>query len=426
MEHHEVARIGDGTISGAHPLSSLEASYHCRPDKVLTTGFAELPMSNSSCRGQVNRSPPSNKAAPRAIVVAAMPRRPIDDDAALNLAERVRADFGGALVTTLGYIGHRLGLFQAMVESGPLTSPELSGRAGLNERYVREWLSAMVAAQYIDYEPQTETFGLSPEQESVLADARSPFDMVGTFLYAQACIRQLPALIEAFKYGGGVPFSDFGPEVIEGIERMFQVGYETSVASQWIPAVSDIHARLTSGGEVAEVGCGAGQCLIPVASVFPNSRFVGYDVDRPSIERARRKAAAADLGQRVSFEVRAAEDLPSGQFDLMMAFNCIHDMVDPRRALAGVRGALKPKGAFLWSEAAASDRIEENITPMGRVLYAASLMHCMTVSLAHGGEGLGTVVGEEMARTLAQGAGFSTFEVLPVQHPFHRVFLLRP
>lgn len=344
----------------------------------------------------------------------------------MRLVEKTQADFAGALLSALGYVGDRLGLFRAMAEAGPVTASELAVCAGLNERYVREWTAAMTAAEYIDYDPLTACFSLSPEQASVLADPRSPFNMTGTFLYAQACVRQLPALMDAFRHGGGVPFADFGPEIVEAIERMFQAGYEAAVASQWIPALPDVHARLQSGGEAAEVGCGAGQCLIPVALAFPRSRFVGYDVDRPSVDRARQKAVEEGVEARVSFEIVAAEEMPSGRFDLVMAFNCIHDMVNPRGALAGIRQALNPGGAFLWAEADASDRLEENITPRGQALYAASLMHCMTVSLAHGGAGLGTVVGEETARALATEAAFSMFEVLPVHHPYHRLFLLRP
>ena len=198
------------------------------------------------------------------------------------------------------------------------------------------------------------------------------------------------------------------------------------VAQQWIPAVPDIHERLLAGGEAAEVGCGAGQCIIPVAMAYPSSRFFGYDLDQASIDRARRKAAQAGVAGRVTFERIAAEQLSLvDRFDLVMAFNCIHDMAHPRRVLAAIRQIVKPDGAALWSEAHAGDRLEENLTPQGRTMYASSTMHCMTVSLAQGGEGLGSVIGADQARVMALEASFTRFAKLPVKNPVHQIFLLR-
>ncbi len=350
-----------------------------------------------------------------------------DREKAGALARQVGVDFGAALTVALAYIGDRLGIFKALAQGMRLTTTQLSERTALNERYLREWASTMAAAGYIEYDPRNETFSMSREQVQVLVEDRNVVSMVGTFQYAVACYRQLPKLTEAFKHGGGVPFADFAPEIVEAIERMFQGGYETWVAQQWIPALPDIDERLRAGGDAADVGCGAGQCLIPVALAYPKSRFVGYDVDTTSITRAREKAAGAGASDHVTFQQVAAEALPAdGRFDLVMAFNCIHDMANPRGALAGIRRALKPSGALMWSEADASDRLEDNLNPRGRSFYAASTMHCMTVSLAQGGEGLGVVVGERRARKMANEAGFSKFERLPIENPFHQIFVARP
>jgi ubiquinone/menaquinone biosynthesis C-methylase UbiE len=190
--------------------------------------------------------------------------------------------------------------------------------------------------------------------------------------------------------------------------------------------VPDIHERLLAGGEAAEVGCGAGQCLIPVAAAFPGSRFFGYDVDHTSVERARNKAASAGLTGRVAFAQVAAEEVPlRDRFDLVMAFNCIHDMAHPRAALKAIQRMLKPDGAFLWSEAEVGQQLEDNLTPVGRTLYGASTMHCMTVSLAQGGEGLGSAISEELAKGLAAEAGFASLERLSIRNPFHQIFLGR-
>jgi SAM-dependent methyltransferase len=260
----------------------------------------------------------------------------------------------------------------------------------------------------------------------VLTNEDTTYFTAGAFQYAVACYQQIPKLMESFRGGGGVPFSDFGPDIVEAIERLFHVGYEMWVAREWIPAVPDIHERLLAGGEAAEVGCGAGQCLIPVAAAFPNSRFFGYDVDPTSVERARNKAAAAGLTGRIAFEQIAAERVSLVErFDLVMAFNCIHDMAHPRAALKGIQHMLKPQGAFLWSEADVGARLEDNLGPVGRTLYGASTMHCMTVSLAQGGEGLGSAISADLARNLAAEAGFASLERLPIKNPFHQIFLGR-
>src|SRR5215472_4145850 len=349
-----------------------------------------------------------------------------DRKKAAALARQVGVDFGAALTAALAYIGDRLGIFKAMAGGSAFTTRQLAERTGLNERYLREWTATMAAAGYIDYSPGDATFRMSPEQAAVLTNEDSTYFTAGAFQYAVVCYRQIPKLMEAFKNGGGVPFSDFGLDIVEAIERLFHVGYETWVAREWIPAVPDINERLLAGGEAAEVGCGAGQCLIPVAAAFPNSRFVGYDVDRTSVERARNKAASAGLAGRIAFEQVAAEHVAlAGHFDLVMAFNCIHDMAHPRAALRSIQRMLKPGGVFLWSEAEVGERLEDNLNPVGRTLFGASTMHCMTVSLAQGGEGLGSAISEGLARNLAAEAGFASLERLPIKNPFHQIFLGR-
>jgi len=349
-----------------------------------------------------------------------------DRTRAAAMARQVGVDFGASLTVALAYIGDRLGVFKLMADGEPMTSRQIAERTGLNERYIHEWASTMAAAGYVEFRPVDATFRMNREQAMVLTREDNTFFTGGAFQYAVACYRQIDKLTDAFRNGGGVPFTDFGPEIVEAIERLFHAGYEAWVAQEWIPAVPGLKAKLDVGAEAAEVGCGAGQCIVPVAAAYANSHFTGYDVDATSIARARAKAASAGLSNRLVFEQVAAEKIPSAdRFDLVMAFNCIHDMAHPRAALAGIRRALKPGGVFLWSEADASDRLEENLTPVGRTTYGASTMHCMTVSLAHGGEGLGSVIGEKLARELAREAGFSDFQRLPVKNPYHQIFAIR-
>jgi 2-polyprenyl-3-methyl-5-hydroxy-6-metoxy-1,4-benzoquinol methylase len=348
-----------------------------------------------------------------------------DREKTTALARQVGIDFGAALTVALAYIGDHLGIFHSMASGEPFTSQQLAERTGLNERYLREWASTMAAAGYLEYQAGDKTFRMNPEQSLVLTDQHSVFFSAGSFQYAVGCYAQISRLMNAFKEGGGVPFADFGKDIVEGIERLFQPGYEAWVAREWIPAVPELHQQLLGGADVAEVGCGAGQCIVPLALAYPRSRFVGCDIDPSSIERAKNKASNAGVEGRVSFELVAAEALPVNRFDLTMAFNCIHDMAHPKDALRGIRKALKPGGFMLWSEADASDQLEENIGVRGRTLYGASTMHCMTVSLASGGEGLGVVVGENRMREMARGAGFSTVARLPVKNPYHQILVLR-
>ncbi len=366
--------------------------------------------------------------AARAIRLKLMSMAPPDFDKsrAAALSRQVGTDFGAALTVALAYIGERVGLWRAMADGCSRTSAHIAEKTGLNERYVREWLATMAAAGYVEYGPADATFRMSREQTMVLAADNNTFYTAGAFQYAVACYRQIDRLTQAFRSGGGVTFADFGPEISEAIERLFRAGYEAWVAREWIPAAPGLKARLESGADVAEVGCGGGQCIVAVAAAFPNSRFTGYDLDATSIGRARARAAALNFGDRLAFEQTAAENIDGAdRFDLVMAFNCIHDMANPRGVLANIRRVLKPSGVLMWSEADVADRLEENLTPAGRSMFGASTMHCMTVSLAQCGEGLGVVIGEKLARALALEAGFSGFERMPVKNPFHQIYLAR-
>jgi 2-polyprenyl-3-methyl-5-hydroxy-6-metoxy-1,4-benzoquinol methylase len=232
-------------------------------------------------------------------------------------------------------------------------------------------------------------------------------------------------LMEAFKRGGGVSYTELGPDVMEGTERLFRPGYVNFLISEWLPAVPGLVDKLKAGIEVADVGCGAGQALIQMAKAYPNSRFTGIDNDAASIEKAKKNAAAEGVADRVSFTQLSADQVPSSpQYDLICTFDCIHDMVNPRGALKAIHSALKNDGVYLWTEPNCSEKVEDNINPIGRLFSTISPLHCMTVSLAYGGEGLGTIIGEGGARALAKQAGFSRFDKLPINNPFNQFFAL--
>jgi 2-polyprenyl-3-methyl-5-hydroxy-6-metoxy-1,4-benzoquinol methylase len=342
-----------------------------------------------------------------------------------EMAFRVVGDMGGAFVMALGYIGDRLGLFKAMAGSGQMSSQELAAKTGLNERYVREWLRAMVAAEYLDFEPSTGKYVMSEEQAFVLANEDSPMFVGGGFHFTTPSLWNVPKIMEAFRKGGGISYSEIGDEIPVAIERFFGPGYRNFLAKEWLAAVPGLTARLERGAEIGDVGCGCGQSSVAMAKAFPKSRVLGIDYHAPSIERAK-KLASANQVTNVVFVQAPAERIPrERKYDLVCSFDCIHDMVNPRATLKAIREVLAPDGVYVWSEPNASANAHENRNPVARAFHAISPLHCMTVSLAHGGEGLGTVIGEQGARALATEAGFKHFEKLPIQNPFNQFFALR-
>ena len=341
-----------------------------------------------------------------------------------ELAFRVVGDMGGAFAMALGYIGDRLGLFKAMAGAGPVTSVELAEKTALNERYVREWLRAMVACEYIDYDASSERYVMTAEQAFVLANEDSPMFVGGAFHFTTPSIQNTPRVLDAFRKGGGISYSEIGDEIPWAIERFFRPGYVNFLVKDWLAAIPGLTQKLEKGATVGDVGCGRGQSTVTIAKAFPNSRVVGIDYHVPSIERAR-KLAAEQGAANVEFVAAAADKIPSDRkYDLICSFDCIHDMVDPMGTLKAIHQALALDGVYLWSEPNASDKAHENRNPVGKTFHCISPLHCMTVSLAHNGAGLGTVIGEAGARNLAKEAGFSSFEKLPIQNPFNQFFAL--
>lgn len=342
-----------------------------------------------------------------------------------EMAFRAVGDMGGAFVMALGYVGDRLGLFKAMAGAGPLTSVELAAHTKLNERYVREWLRAMVAAEYIDYDLSSEKYVMTDEQAFVLANEDSPMFVGGGFHFTVPSIWNVPKIVEAFRKGGGISYADIGEEIPVAIERFFGPGYRNFLAKEWLAAVPGLTAKLEKGASIADIGCGGGQSTVVMAKAFPKSKVLGIDYHGPSIGRARKLAAASGL-TNVDFVQAPAEQVPRDRkYDLVCSFDCIHDMVNPRATVKAIRDVLAPGGVYIWSEPNASANAHENRNPVGRVFHAISPLHCMTVSLAHNGAGLGTVIGEQGARALAKEAGFTQFERLPIQNPFNQFFALR-
>ena len=345
-------------------------------------------------------------------------------DQAEKLAFKVVEDMGGTFVMALGYIGRHLGLFDALASSGPMTTRALADKTDLNERYVREWCKAMAAAEYIEYEPDTGRFVMTDEQAFVLTNEDSPLFVGGALQFATPTTYNVPKIMEAFKTGGGIPYSEIGDEIPQAIEQFFRPSYLNFLTQKWVTDVPGLESKLEKGASVADIGCGCGQSTVILAKAYPKSQILGIDTDERSIDRAKKLAEEAGTSN-AHFLCSTAEAVAVGgqQFDVVCTFDCIHDMVDPLSVLKSIRSLTKD-GVYLWAEPNASDNPLENRNPVGRCFSSVSPLHCLTVSLAYDGAGLGTVIGEKGARQLAEEAGFSSFRRLSVEHPFVQVFEL--
>jgi 2-polyprenyl-3-methyl-5-hydroxy-6-metoxy-1,4-benzoquinol methylase len=339
----------------------------------------------------------------------------------------VLGDASGLTNTVLASIGDRLGLFQDLKAHGPATSTELAARTGINERYAREWLHGMASAGYLEYDPASGSFVLPPEHAPALADEGGPFFFGGVDQMLIGMVKPLEQLIEAFRHGGGVPQSAYDDDMWDGMERFTAGWFNNLLVQEWIPAMPEVRAKLEHGTDVADIGCGRGQALIKLAQAFPNSRYVGYDAFEPTIARARANAEVAGVADRVRFkQLDASQGLPE-QYDVITTFDVIHDAVDPLGLLRAIRGALKPDGPYVCLDINCSDKLEENIGPLGAFFHGASVLYCMTTSLAHDGEGLGTLgLHEPKMRELCAEAGFSSVHHVPLENPFNILYEIKP
>jgi len=313
------------------------------------------------------------------------------------------AALSGALVIT----GARLGLYKAMAAAGPVTSAELAERAGCSERYVREWLAAQAASGLVDYDGAAR-FELSPEAAMALADEDSPAYVASAYELIAAAYIDEPKVSAAFRTGAGVGWHEHHPCLFHGTERFFRPGYRAHLVASWLPALDGVVAKLRAGASVADIGCGAGASTIIMAQAFPNSRFSGFDYHAASIARAGEAAAEAGGVPNAAFEIGLAKDLPLDGYDLVAAFDCLHDMGDPAGAAKRVREALAPDGTFLLVEPFANDALADNLNPVGRMFYSASTMFCTPASLSQEvGTALGAQAGEARLTELLHAAGFS-------------------
>lgn len=329
--------------------------------------------------------------------------------------------------TTIGLlaVADRSGLSAWLGEHGGGTSEEIANGAGLQERYVREILSGLAASEILDYDPDTKRFDLPPEHALFLSSELSPYFMGGWFDMLPASMAQLDAIATATREGGGVSFDEFGTDLITGLDRLNGPSQRVFLTSRWLPRVPGLPERLDEGIRIADIGCGAGTVAALIAEAYPRCQIVGFDVSAQSIDLARNRTGHLP---NVEFHLAGIEEVPTDPpFDLVTTFDVIHDLVDPAAGLRHIHEALAPGGMYLMMEPAASSRLEENINPRGALLYGVSALHCMTQSLALGGEGLGAAWGSQLAEEYARNAGFTEFDYLEaISNKFSSFYLLKP
>jgi 2-polyprenyl-3-methyl-5-hydroxy-6-metoxy-1,4-benzoquinol methylase len=350
-----------------------------------------------------------------------------DEERAEAFVGTVLTNFGAAFASLLTAIGDKLGLFKDLAVNGPAGSAELAGRTGIDERYAREWLAQMQAVGYVEYDPATGRFALPPEHVPALAQEAGPVFFGGAHQMLLGLGSALHPLVDAFRTGGGVDQSRYGDDWWDGMARFTASWFENLLLPVWVPAMPDVQAKLESGARVADVGCGTGLALVRLAQAFPASTFVGYDLYEPWIDRARVLAKQHGVDDRIEFEVRDASKGLSGPFDVVTTFDVIHDAIDPKGLLRAIREALADDGVYVCLDINCSEHVEDNAGPLGTTMYGFSVLYCMTTSLAHGGEGLGTCgFHPELARQYCLDAGFSSLRQLPLENPFNNVYEVRP
>lgn len=347
-----------------------------------------------------------------------------DPDRAQEFGGRLVAMFTDAMNTLMIDLAARTGLFDALA-AAPGTSAALAERAGLQERYVRECLGALVTSAIVDYDAASATYTLPAEHAACLtgggAGNLSPMARI-TSLAAQ----HVPGVATAFRAGGGVPYEAYRPEFTELMDGLSRGLMDAQLVGGILPLDPTLPGRLEAGLRAADVGCGTGHAVNVMARAFPASTFTGFDFSAEAIDAARKEAAELGLAN-ATFEVRDAATLPPASFEVVFAFDSIHDQKDPAGVLGAVHDALVPGGQFLMMDIKANSALEENVgNPFAPLLYGISTLHCLTVSLALGGAGLGAVWGERTARQMLADAGFTVDGVHDVpEDPMDSVYLAR-
>jgi SAM-dependent methyltransferase len=357
-----------------------------------------------------------------------------DDSAAA--AEELAGRLFGAAVDTVEllnvYLGHTHGLYRRLADAGPVTCDQLAHDCGLDRRYLREWLQSQAVSGFVTMagtDLDTASFQLAPGGREVLVDETSPTYVAPLAQCVIAAAKAMPALVEAFRTGTGVPYASYGPEAVSAQAALNRPAYIHELAQQWVPAVPDLAALLAGSARVADVGCGAGWAAIELAKAFPSIHIDGYDSDEASIAAARRNALEHGVGERVAFEVSDLRepDPRMPRYDAILLLECLHDMTSPALVLRTVRGHLAERGmVIVMDERADETLIAPSEDPVQRFLAGLSPLWCFPQGVSGpDAQPYGTVFRPSHLREVARQAGFTGVDVLPIDHPSWRFYRLR-
>ncbi|KAB2909707.1 MAG: methyltransferase domain-containing protein [Kofleriaceae bacterium] len=354
-----------------------------------------------------------------------MTDRQLDPSKLEAFAMRAITDLTAGYTGVMVSLGSKLGLYKAMAGAGPLSAGELAARASCAERYVREWLNAQAAGGYVTYHAVSETYELSPEHAGVLADEDSPYYIPHAWNVPASMWFDEDKALDAFRTGRGVAWGDHDPRLGCGVAAFYRNGYRANLVSQWLPALDGVVAQLEAGIDVADIGCGHGHSTLLMAEAFPRSRFHGFDAHAPSIDEAWRHAADAGLDRRVTFGVARAVEVPDRRYGLICFFDTLHDMGDPVGAARHAAQVLAPGGTVMLVEPFAHDRVEDNLSPVAQLYYAASSVICCAHAISEGGAlVLGAQAGEARLADVFRKAGFAHFR-RAAETPFNLIFEAR-
>ncbi len=336
------------------------------------------------------------------------------------------ADLGASVQGPSVLVGEQLGLYKALAEHGPATSQELAEKTGTMERYLREWLSGQAASGYVEYDAAAKKYWMTPEQKFTLTNENGPAYLPGAFYLVSAAYKDQRKIAEAIRTGKGLGWNERHVDLFTGTGKFFRPSYVANLVGTWLPSLDGVMEKLKAGARVADVGCGLGSSTILMAQAFPKSQFIGYDYHAESIEWARNAAVTANVSANIDFEVATAKEFRGKDFDLITFFDCLHDMGDPVGAAKHVRQALKPDGTWMIVEPFANESVEQNLNPVGRVYYNASLLVCVPSSLAQEvGAGLGAQASDTSLNEVFRAGGFTRVRRATVS-PLNRVFEVRP
>ncbi len=346
-----------------------------------------------------------------------MPMPQVDAGPAPGFADRMVQTLNDGALCLMLSIGHRTGLLDTLARLESATADQLAIETGLNLRYVREWLGAMVTGRVVEFDAATGRFRLPAEHAAALTRAAGPDNLAVFAQYIGILGGVEDDIVACFKAGGGVPYEKF-PRFHEVMAEDSGVSVLSRLESHILPIVPGLIDRLREGIRVLDVGCGRGKALHLLAELYPRSRFTGMDLSAEAIAYAREQAAGLDNLEYVVRDLTDFDDTaPRGAFDLITTFDAVHDQAQPLRVLKGIHRALADRGVYLMQDISGTGHLDGDMQhPIGTLLYTVSCMHCMTVSLAQGGEGVGAMWGETMTREYLERAGFSSVQVNRLSH----------